>query len=33
MEMSMRAKEYIDQGRIGDILFLRPVSVTPGRAS
>ena len=29
-EMSMRAKEYIDEGRIGDILFLRPVSVTPG---
>jgi len=30
MEMSMRAKEYIDEGLIGDILFLRPVSVTPG---
>ena len=30
MEMSMRAKEYVDEGRIGDILFLRPVSVTPG---
>jgi len=29
-EMSMRAKEYIDQGLIGDILFLRPMSVTPG---
>ena len=30
MEMSMRAKEHIDQGRIGDILFLRPMAVTPG---
>lgn len=30
MEMSMRAKEYLDQGLIGDILFLRPTSVTPG---
>jgi predicted dehydrogenase len=30
MEMSMRAKAYIDEGRIGDILFLRPMSVTPG---
>jgi UDP-N-acetyl-2-amino-2-deoxyglucuronate dehydrogenase len=30
MEMSMRAKQYIDEGRIGDILFLRPMSVTPG---
>jgi predicted dehydrogenase len=30
MEMSMRAKQYIDEGRIGEILFLRPVSVTPG---
>ena len=30
MEMSMRAKEYIDEGRIGDLLFVRPVSVTPG---
>jgi myo-inositol 2-dehydrogenase/D-chiro-inositol 1-dehydrogenase/scyllo-inositol 2-dehydrogenase (NAD+) len=30
MEMSMRAKEYIDEGRIGEILFLRPTSVTPG---
>ena len=30
MEMSMRAKSYIDEGRIGDILFLRPMSVTPG---
>ncbi len=29
-EMSMRAKEYIDQGLIGDLLFIRPVSVTPG---
>jgi len=29
-EMSMRAKEYIDDGLIGDILFLRPMSVTPG---
>jgi myo-inositol 2-dehydrogenase/D-chiro-inositol 1-dehydrogenase/scyllo-inositol 2-dehydrogenase (NAD+) len=31
MEMSMRAKEHIDNGRIGDILFLRPTSVTPGQ--
>lgn len=30
MEMSMRAKQYIDEGRIGQILFLRPMSVTPG---
>ena len=30
MEMSMRAKAYIDEGRIGQILFLRPMSVTPG---
>jgi len=30
MEMSMRAKSYIDEGRIGEILFLRPMSVTPG---
>jgi predicted dehydrogenase len=30
MEMSMRAKQYIDEGRIGQILFLRPISVTPG---
>ncbi len=30
MEMSMRAKEYLDEGRIGDILFVRPTSVTPG---
>jgi predicted dehydrogenase len=30
MQMSMRAKEYIDEGRIGDILFIRPASVTPG---
>ena len=30
MEMSMRAKEYIDEGRIGELLFLRPMSVTPG---
>jgi predicted dehydrogenase len=30
MEMSMRAKEHIDNGRIGDLLFLRPQSVTPG---
>jgi predicted dehydrogenase len=30
MEMSLRAKAYIDDGRIGDILFLRPMSVTPG---
>ena len=26
----MRAKQYIDDGLIGDILFLRPMSVTPG---
>ena len=31
MEMSMRAKAFIDEGRIGRILFLRPMSVTPGR--
>ncbi len=30
MEMSMRAKEHIDSGRIGDMLFMRPQSVTPG---
>jgi myo-inositol 2-dehydrogenase/D-chiro-inositol 1-dehydrogenase len=30
MEMSMQAKRYIDEGRIGQILFLRPMSVTPG---
>lgn len=30
MEMSMRAKSYIDEGLIGDILFIRPMSVTPG---
>jgi UDP-N-acetyl-2-amino-2-deoxyglucuronate dehydrogenase len=30
MQMSMRAKQYIDEGRIGQILFLRPMSVTPG---
>lgn len=30
MEMSMRAKAYVDEGRIGEILFLRPMSVTPG---
>ncbi len=30
MEMSMRAKEYIDQGLIGEILYIRPMSVTPG---
>jgi predicted dehydrogenase len=30
MEMSMRAKAYIDEGRIGEILFLRPMTVTPG---
>lgn len=30
MQMSMRAKEYIDQGLIGDLLYLRPMSVTPG---
>ncbi len=30
MEMSMRAKAFIDEGRIGDVLFLRPMSVTPG---
>ena len=26
----MRAKEYLDQGLIGELLFLRPMSVTPG---
>src|SRR5215203_2566847 len=30
MEMSMRAKAYVDEGLIGDILFIRPMSVTPG---
>ena len=30
MEMSMRAKAFVDEGRIGEILFLRPMSVTPG---
>ena len=30
MEMSMRAKTFVDEGRIGEILFLRPMSVTPG---
>ena len=30
MEMSMRAKSYLDQGLIGELLFLRPMSVTPG---
>ncbi len=30
MEMSIRAKHYLDEGRIGDILFVRPMSVTPG---
>jgi predicted dehydrogenase len=30
MEMSMRAKEHIDNGKIGDLLFMRPQSVTPG---
>jgi predicted dehydrogenase len=30
MEMSMRAKAFIDEGRIGRLLFLRPMSVTPG---
>jgi predicted dehydrogenase len=30
MEMSMRAKEYLDAGRIGRLLYLRPASVTPG---
>ena len=30
MEMSMRAKEYIDEGLIGEILYIRPMSVTPG---
>ena len=30
MEMSMRAKEYLDQGLIGDLIYLRPMSVTPG---
>ena len=31
MEMSMRAKPLVDEGRIGEILFLRPMSVTPRR--
>ena len=26
----MRAKTFVDEGRIGEILFLRPMSVTPG---
>ncbi len=30
MEMSMRAKEYVDQGLIGEIRYLRPMSVIPG---
>lgn len=30
MEMSMRAKAYLDQGLIGQLLYLRPMSVTPG---
>ena len=30
MEMSMRAKAYLDEGLIGDLLFLRPMSATPG---
>ena len=30
MQMSMRAKEYLDQGLIGQLLYLRPMSVTPG---
>ncbi len=30
MEMSMRAKSYLDDGRIGELLFIRPSSVTPG---
>ena len=30
MEMSMRAKDYLDQGLIGQLLYLRPMSVTPG---
>jgi predicted dehydrogenase len=30
MEMSMRAKEHIDNGKIGELLFMRPQSVTPG---
>lgn len=30
MQMSMRAKSYLDEGRIGELLFIRPMSVTPG---
>ena len=30
MQMSMRAKSYLDEGMIGDLLFIRPMSVTPG---
>src|SRR2546427_5453801 len=30
MEMSTRAKDYLDQGLIGDLRFLRPMSVIPG---
>jgi myo-inositol 2-dehydrogenase/D-chiro-inositol 1-dehydrogenase len=30
MEMSMRAKEYVDQGLIGEMRYLRPMSVIPG---
>ncbi|HVA85419.1 MAG TPA: Gfo/Idh/MocA family oxidoreductase [Candidatus Saccharimonadales bacterium] len=30
MQMAMRAKEYLDQGLIGQLLYLRPMSVTPG---
>ncbi|MEO6207731.1 MAG: Gfo/Idh/MocA family oxidoreductase [Candidatus Limnocylindrales bacterium] len=30
MEMSMRAKEYLEQGLIGNLIYLRPASVTPG---
>ena len=30
MEMSMRAKEYLDEGLIGELIYIRPMSVTPG---
>jgi predicted dehydrogenase len=30
MEMAMRAKEYLEQGLIGDLIYLRPASATPG---
>jgi predicted dehydrogenase len=30
MEMAMRAKEYLDKGLIGELIYLRPASATPG---